>query len=242
MFEVIAPSTAFNVETSGWFSPSGHSVRYPASPGHHCRVENIALRRGREGTGAGLHVTVISPLNAPLPLRVSSTRHGVTVQRQPAVPARSEIAVDVHISWCCRWDKQRPRHPCPRARWPRWPRSSPSDRSAWNHGLARPAPHRQIAQRLPLEHHREVHRVSLRAAGNVATAFQHREVRAPVLPASDGPPRCPWACGFEHAARRQGKNSSAEPPAGCEVAVDIQRHVGRVADIDADRSHEFRRA
>ena len=27
MFDVIAPSRAFSVETCGWLSPSGHSVR-----------------------------------------------------------------------------------------------------------------------------------------------------------------------------------------------------------------------
>ncbi len=32
IFEVIDPSTAFKVETSGRVPPSGHSVRYPNDP------------------------------------------------------------------------------------------------------------------------------------------------------------------------------------------------------------------
>ena len=31
-FEVTSPSTAFSVDTVGWFWPSGHNVRYPNLP------------------------------------------------------------------------------------------------------------------------------------------------------------------------------------------------------------------
>src|SRR5664280_969050 len=79
MFDVIAPSNAFNVEASGWFWPSGHSVRYPKGP---CGT-TVTLNTYASavlGTPQELSTTstagLISPLNAPPDRRVSSTRQG----------------------------------------------------------------------------------------------------------------------------------------------------------------------
>ena len=48
MLLVMAPSIAFNVETTGWLLPSGHKVRVTQrAEWDHRGIEHIALRRSR---------------------------------------------------------------------------------------------------------------------------------------------------------------------------------------------------
>lgn len=77
IFDVTNPSRAFNVDTCGWFSPSGHSVRYPRAPSG----TTVALNTYPPALLGGAHklsamLTVISPVNGCPLLRLSKARHG----------------------------------------------------------------------------------------------------------------------------------------------------------------------
>ena len=81
MFEVIAPSIAFSVETTGWLSPSGHKRQIAQrAHRHHRRVEHVGLRRARRSADAVHHIhrrTQRSTERLPIAiLRVSITRQG----------------------------------------------------------------------------------------------------------------------------------------------------------------------
>ena len=80
MSEAITPSSAFNVDTTGCASFSGHSVRYP-KPNVGTTVAFSTKASALDGIPQELPVTLTGnvPLNEPLELRVSSTRQGVTV-------------------------------------------------------------------------------------------------------------------------------------------------------------------
>src|SRR5271157_1386731 len=77
MLEVIAPSIAFSVETTGCCSPFGHNVRYPRGP---CGT-TVALKTYACAASGGSHTLTATslpsvPLNNPPVWRVSSTRQG----------------------------------------------------------------------------------------------------------------------------------------------------------------------
>src|SRR5579872_1063648 len=80
MFEVICPSSAFNVETIGRVAPCGHSVRNPNAAGG-TTVALVTYACAFAGAPHALPVTFTSssPLNGcdPAGTRVSNTRHGV---------------------------------------------------------------------------------------------------------------------------------------------------------------------
>ena len=82
MFEVTAPSRAFSVETTGCDAPCGQSVKKPNDEGG----TTVAFRTNASAdTGAPQPLvttpTSLAPLNGgePAGLRVSMTRHGVTL-------------------------------------------------------------------------------------------------------------------------------------------------------------------
>jgi len=90
ILEAITPSSAFSVDTTGCALPSGHSVRYPKPPvGTTVAFSTKAF--ALDGIPQELPVTLTgsAPLNEPLELRVSSTRHGVTVNS--AWPPAAEL-------------------------------------------------------------------------------------------------------------------------------------------------------
>src|SRR5579871_3970612 len=80
IFEVIAPSMAFKLETVGMLIPCGHSVRKLTSPT--CGI-TVALNTYASGLLAGIPqelpttATGMVPSNSPMPLRVSMTRQGL---------------------------------------------------------------------------------------------------------------------------------------------------------------------
>src|ERR1019366_1264378 len=73
MFEVIAPSNAFRVETSGRNCPSGHNVKYPNGSvrDNYC-IQHIGVRGCRDAAGTPYNWGFRSKANA-IPLR-SRTR------------------------------------------------------------------------------------------------------------------------------------------------------------------------
>src|SRR5271170_4761193 len=78
MFEVIAPSSALSVETSGCDPPAGHSVRKFSAPSG----TTVAFNTYASAVDGGAHVlpctlTVFVDVNAVG--RVSITRHGAAV-------------------------------------------------------------------------------------------------------------------------------------------------------------------
>ena len=82
-FEVIAPSSAFSVETTGRVCPCGHNVRYPRYAGVPCgtTVTLITCACAVAGIPHALALTATSRdviAADPDGCRVSSTRHGVT--------------------------------------------------------------------------------------------------------------------------------------------------------------------
>src|SRR5271166_7144672 len=78
-FDVISPSYAFRVETTGWDCPFAHSDRYPNGPGGTTvALATMACARGGRPQEGTMALTASVPENWPLG-RVSRTRHGVKV-------------------------------------------------------------------------------------------------------------------------------------------------------------------
>ena len=80
MFDVIAPSSAFSVDTSGLVCPWGHSVRNPRIPGgttvvlKTCACASAGIPQPLEVTATSNEVMGGDPAGS----RVSFTRHGAT--------------------------------------------------------------------------------------------------------------------------------------------------------------------
>jgi hypothetical protein len=90
MLEVIAPSLALSVETPGWVPPAAHKVgQLNVAEG-----STVAFRACAVAGGAQLLPctgTVSVPSTGRGPLRVSNTRHRVTVQSDnPPVPGAAK--------------------------------------------------------------------------------------------------------------------------------------------------------
>src|ERR1035437_4702989 len=81
MFDVIAPSSAFNVDTNGRACPCGHNVRNPIGPGG-TTVAFVTCACALAGIPPPLPLTATSSeaMGAdPAGFRVSTTRQGVTL-------------------------------------------------------------------------------------------------------------------------------------------------------------------
>ena len=78
MFEVMAPSKAFNVATVGCDNPCGHIVMYPSGPG---------------GTTVALNTYACALAGAPHPLELTFT---LMVPRNGGVPAGRRVSFARH--------------------------------------------------------------------------------------------------------------------------------------------------
>jgi hypothetical protein len=79
-FEVTAPSSAFNVDTTGMVCPCGHNVMYPSGPGGTAVTLNTSAC-AVEGIPQALALTATTSEvmgGDPAGRRVSTTRHGGT--------------------------------------------------------------------------------------------------------------------------------------------------------------------
>ena len=133
MFEVIAPSIAFRVETTGCCSRVGPQRQIAeCAHRHHRCIEYVCVRvTGRRAHDCPPHLPELNvPLNGcPSPtLRVSITRQGRpdTAIAHP-VPAQQSSRQCRPPVGCCWWDRPRCNRHYRLAQWRHWPGLFPSE-------------------------------------------------------------------------------------------------------------------